>query len=86
MSTEPQRDADGKGPAKYNEAIGSLDGRLLPAVRRLREMGIGAKEIPSAKPVELQAGAPPCQLRKKTQSTESLPLQLAAALQLLSFQ
>ena len=39
---------------KYNEAIGSLEGRLLPAARRFIEMGVTAKKIDSPKHVELQ--------------------------------
>ena len=43
---------------KYNEAIGSLEGRLLPAARRFIEMGVTAKKIDSPKHVELQPRSP----------------------------
>jgi DNA recombination protein RmuC len=37
---------------KYNEAISSLDSRVLPAARRLKEMGIGSAEIETPGQVE----------------------------------
>ena len=43
---------------KYNEAIGSLEGRLLPAARRFTEMGVTAKKIDSPRHVELQPRSP----------------------------
>ena len=42
---------------KYNDAVGSLDGRVLPAVRKLRELGVGSAEIAAPEPVELQPRA-----------------------------
>jgi DNA recombination protein RmuC len=39
---------------KYNEAVGSLDGRLMPAAKRLRELGIGNADIEAPQPVEVQ--------------------------------
>jgi DNA recombination protein RmuC len=39
---------------KYNEAMGSLDARLMPAARKLREMGVGAGEIEPSHHVETQ--------------------------------
>jgi len=39
---------------KYNEAIGSLDGRVLPAARRLKELGVGTAEIETPAQVEVQ--------------------------------
>ena len=39
---------------KYNEAVGSLDTRVLPATRRLRELGVGSAEIEAPQPVEVQ--------------------------------
>jgi DNA recombination protein RmuC len=43
---------------KFNEAVASLDGRVLPAARRLKEMGIGNAEIESPEPIELQPRLP----------------------------
>jgi DNA recombination protein RmuC len=39
---------------KYNEAIGTLDGRVLPAARRLKELGVGTVEIETPAQVEVQ--------------------------------
>ena len=44
--------------SKYNDAVGSLDGRVLPAARRLRELGVGTSEIESPKPIDLQTRSP----------------------------
>jgi len=43
---------------RYNEAIGSLEGRLLPAARRFVEMGVTAKKIDSPRHVEVQPRSP----------------------------
>ena len=43
---------------KYNEAVGSLDARVLPAARRLRELGVGNAEIDAPGPVEAQPRLP----------------------------
>jgi DNA recombination protein RmuC len=43
---------------KFNEAVASLDGRVLPAARRLKEMGIANAEIESPEPIELQPRLP----------------------------
>jgi len=43
--------------ACYNEAVGSLESRLLPAARRLEELGAGSeKSIPVLEPVDLVPG------------------------------
>jgi DNA recombination protein RmuC len=43
---------------KYNEAMGSWDARLMPAARKLREMGVGSGEIEGSHHVEAQARLP----------------------------
>ncbi len=43
---------------KYNEAVGSFEGWLLPAAKRFREMGLATTEIDSPKRVELQSRMP----------------------------
>lgn len=43
---------------KYNEAVGSLDARVLPAARRLRELGVGNADIEPPEPVEAQPRLP----------------------------
>jgi DNA recombination protein RmuC len=43
---------------KYNEAVGSLDARVLPAARRLRELGVGGAELETPGPVEAQPRLP----------------------------
>ena len=55
---------------KYNDAIGSLDTRVLPAARRLKEMGIGSSEIETPKPVELQARVPTLAVTEAVEKTE----------------
>jgi DNA recombination protein RmuC len=39
--------AIGRSIAAYNKMIGSMEARVLPSVRKLRELGVtGAEEIP----------------------------------------
>ena len=43
---------------KYNEAVGSLDTRVLPAARRLKELGVDAAEIEAPDSIEAQPRLP----------------------------
>jgi DNA recombination protein RmuC len=43
---------------KYNEAVGSLDARVLPAARRLHELGVGNADIAAPDAVEAQPRLP----------------------------
>jgi DNA recombination protein RmuC len=43
---------------KYNDAVGSLDARVLPAARRLRELGVGGADIEAPEPLETQPRLP----------------------------
>jgi len=42
----------------YNEAVASMEGRLIPAARRLKEFGAGSDEVQGAEMVETQVRAP----------------------------
>lgn len=42
----------------YNKATGSLDSRLVPAMRRFRELGIGADEIEQPTPLDVTPRQP----------------------------
>lgn len=43
---------------KYNESVASLDARVLPAARRLRELGVGSAELQPPDGVDTQARLP----------------------------
>ncbi len=42
----------------YNEAVGSFDRRLVPAVRRLQEMGVSAQEVTSPDAIDVRPTLP----------------------------
>jgi DNA recombination protein RmuC len=50
---------------KYNDAMGSLEGRVLPAARRLKELGVASAEIATPDHVQVQP---------RLASVEELPL------------
>jgi len=72
--TKVGRSLDGAVDA-YNSAVGSLEGRVLPAVRRFTELGVSAKEeIQEVPPIERSARriqAP--ELLNTTDSEETTP-------------
>jgi DNA recombination protein RmuC len=39
----------------YNKAVGSWEGRLLPSLRKLKEMGTSAEDVPEISPIESRA-------------------------------
>ena len=46
-----------KSVESYNRALGSLDKRLLPAVRRFQEMGLATTELDAPREIEVQPTA-----------------------------
>jgi DNA recombination protein RmuC len=44
--------------SSYNRATGSLDSRLVPAMRRFRELGLGADEIEEPAPLDISVRQP----------------------------
>jgi DNA recombination protein RmuC len=42
----------------YNESIGSLEGRVMPSIRRLREMGVGGQQLEAPAEIERQVRLP----------------------------
>src|SRR5262249_40061540 len=64
-------DALGRAVKAYNDAVGSLEGRVLPAARRFRDLGaVTRDEIPPLEPIDQ---AP----RRLTASDLSVQLELA---------
>jgi DNA recombination protein RmuC len=45
----------------YNESIGSLEGRVIPSIRRLRELGVGSDEVGAPREIDRQVRLPTSQ-------------------------
>jgi DNA recombination protein RmuC len=52
---EDMRKALVKAVDSYNDAIGSLEGRVMVSARRFRDLGIAGEELPEVQPVQLGA-------------------------------
>ncbi len=46
-----------KTTEQYNKVVGSMETRLLPSARKLKEMGLGGDEIDTVEPLEIQPRA-----------------------------
>ena len=52
---EDMRKALVKAVDSYNDAVGSLEGRVMVSARRFRDLGIAGEELPEVQPVQLGA-------------------------------
>jgi DNA recombination protein RmuC len=52
---EDMRKALVRAVDSYNDAIGSLEGRVMVSARRFRDLGIAGEELPEVQPVQLGA-------------------------------
>jgi DNA recombination protein RmuC len=43
----------------YNDAVGSLQSRVMPSVRRFKELGVASTDAPAMPPIDTQATLPP---------------------------
>jgi DNA recombination protein RmuC len=48
----------------YNDAIGSLQSRIMPSLRRFKELGVPGSDIPAVEPLDHQATLPPAEERE----------------------
>jgi len=66
----------------YNEAVGSLEGRVLVTARKLNDHGIGSEELPQVPPLERQSR--PLQSLELTVDGSSVPAEAETLLELPS--